>query len=114
MYTRVLPRDLFNEGNLLKCYGKLWIELERHSNVARIVEECVDSFDIAFDENDGSLSLANITLDIKGKVYRLYRPINSRDSWPLWIEDNENYTFDFKVFDDNGNLSSEMLELLKC
>jgi hypothetical protein len=27
-YTRVIPRDLFNEANLLKCIGGLYIALE--------------------------------------------------------------------------------------
>lgn len=27
-YIRVVPRDLFNEGDLLKCYGRLWILLD--------------------------------------------------------------------------------------
>ncbi len=27
-YKRVIPRDLFNEANLLKCYGALWIALD--------------------------------------------------------------------------------------
>jgi len=30
-YTRVIPRDLFNEANLLKCYGQIYIEVERMS-----------------------------------------------------------------------------------
>lgn len=27
-YERVVPRDLFNEANLLKCIGKLVLEIE--------------------------------------------------------------------------------------
>ena len=28
MYNRVIPRDLFNEANLLKCMGQLYLCLE--------------------------------------------------------------------------------------
>ncbi len=28
MYARVIPRDLFNEANLLKCFGNLYLRLE--------------------------------------------------------------------------------------
>ena len=39
-YTRVIPRDLFNEGDLLKCYGRLWILLdETRGHVAQLGEE---------------------------------------------------------------------------
>lgn len=108
-YERVLPRDLFNEGNLLKCYGALWIELERYSNYAVIKEESVSKFVIRQDDSDGSLTIANVTLMIAGKCYLLRRPLNSREPYPLYLTHGD---VDIPIFNDNGTLSADLLEFI--
>jgi hypothetical protein len=114
-YVRVLPRDLFNEASLLKLYGRLWIALdEMRDHVAAFVEEDVDEFDVSQDEASGAITIANITFTVAGVPHRLERPLNSRAAWPLWVEASEaDPDFDpVRVFDDEGALSAEMLELI--
>lgn len=119
-YQRVLPRDLFNEADLLKCIGRLWILLDERKldHSAEIEEERVDAFEIVQDPGSGGISVQNLTFTVKGKKYRLERPLNTREKWPLWVEqcyddqDEDDYFEAIRVFDDDGNLSEEMIELI--
>jgi hypothetical protein len=111
-YRRVLPRDLFNEANLLKCYAQLWIALENtRPCLGRFGEDDVSDFNIAQDPSDGSIRVANLTFLLAGRPRRLFRPLNSREPWPLWLRLDED---DVRVFDDDGKLSPEMLKVLQC
>jgi hypothetical protein len=116
-YRRVLPRDLFNEASLLKCYAQLWIALDEKQGDGKgfFSEEDVSHFDIVQDSASGALTIRNLTFTIGGVPHRLERPLNSRDRWPLWVESSADPDFEpVKVFDEEGNLSEEMLELLKA
>lgn len=115
-YERVLPRDRFNEASLLKCYAQLWIALEEKQDKGKgqFVQESVDHFDIDQDPSSGGIYIGNLTFTIDGVKHYLARPLNSRDHWPLYVVGNE-FDPDFeevKVFDDQGNLSEEMIRLL--
>ncbi len=115
-YLRVIPRDLFNEANLLKCMGKLWIETERfQSNFAACprvqIEHDGEPFEI--DQNDdGALSVVNVTLYLHGEPCELWRPCNSRLAWPLRLR-SENGLEDVEVFDETGKLSAELLSIIQ-
>ncbi len=111
-YTRVLPRDLFNEANLLKCYGRLWICLETAGSCAHFEAERVPFFKIEQGDS-GELYIANLPLTIGDRDFILFRPLNSRRPWPLYVEDDENPDFErVEVFDDEGNLTAAMRELI--
>lgn len=75
-YARVIPRDLFNEANLLKCYGRLALEVD--------LEHDGGAFDIQQDPASGALHVANVRLVVRGREVPLFRPLNSREPWPLW------------------------------
>jgi hypothetical protein len=108
-YKRVLPRDLFNEADLLKLCGKLWIALDDcGSPNAKFSEESVDSFDIAQDPGSGAIFLENISLIIRGEAYRLERPLNARAPWCLYAcrLDEE-----CQVFTEDGKLSRDFMRL---
>ncbi len=113
-YIRIIPRDLFNEASLLKCLGHLYICLEtagEHS--ANFDVEDVVAFDIQQNEDDGSIFVANIPFTIEGKTYHLFRPLNSRAPWPLWLSDTSSFDFDpIKVFNDDGSLSEDMRAII--
>ena len=121
-YRRVIPRDLFNEANLLKCYGRLWLCLDKlrdhkatlgdepngqdpgdHSGGAFVVEQNPD---------DGSITLANVSFCVDGERLRLARPLNSRDPWPLWVDDEEAGICEC-VFTDEGELTPEFVAIVK-
>lgn len=113
-YTRVLPRDLFNEANLLKCLGKLSLDI--HDGILSTLELVHTrenrGFDIYQDETDGSIICDNINFRTKeGMDIWMHRPLNSRAPWPL-IATLENVDDETIVFDDNGNYTPEFLELI--
>jgi hypothetical protein len=111
-YQRVIPRDLFNESSLLKCYGRLYIALEGDGRAGFAVE-FADSFDIVQREDDGFLFVDNLPFRVGEYEYRLVRPLNSRHAWPLYAERIDDSDFDaIPVFDGSGNLSSDMIALL--
>lgn len=115
-YIRVIPRDLFNEANLLKCMGQLYIALENTANcLARYDVEDVEYFDIRQNSEDGSIYVANISFSIAGRLYDLSRPLNSRQAWPLYLSNLDDADFDpIAVFDEAGNLSAQMLALVSA
>ena len=109
-YMRVIPRDLFNEASLLKCLGKLWIELENWPDHVRFGHDG-GAFDIVQDQNDGSLYVANVSLWVRGNVQHLSRPLNSRGTWPLYCTTPDDDVL--AVFDDEGKLSREFKDYLR-
>jgi hypothetical protein len=112
-YLRVIPRDLFNEANLLKCLAHLWLILERDHYQAEFGVESVDEFMIEQDPNDGSISVVNVPFSVRGKPARLSRPLNSRQPWPLYLEMIDDQDFDpIQVFDINGRLSGDFRNLI--
>ena len=111
-YIRVIPRDLFNEANLLKCLGRFWIETERFQPEPVSIEHDGAPFEFEQSEDDGSLSVANIEVKIGGQPCRLWRPLNSRRQWPLYL-DSDNGLSGVEVFDANGKLSAELLAIIE-
>lgn len=111
-YRREIPRDLFNEANLLKCYGRLWLCLEQVPSAvgADLIHlHPTGSFQIHQNPADGSITILNVQLHVRGARYHLYRPLNARDPWPLYAEryDDIPDAESLAVFDDAGNLSDE-------
>lgn len=102
-HRRVIPRDFFNEANLLKCLGKLEIFimenpgnrfLQMHS------EHDGEAFEIKQDRSDGSIYVSNYKLFIKGERAFPFITYNSREKWPLQIKYKDSYYY---CFDEEGN-----------
>ncbi|MBU9199912.1 hypothetical protein KTD31_00665 [Burkholderia multivorans] len=110
-YSRVIPRDLFNEANLLKCYGRLYLNLEKAGAPAVELVHDGEAFDVQQDDSSGAIFVANVKLKVRGVACKMYRPLNSREAWPLYLaldDDSE-----IEVFNEDGDFSVEMLEFLK-
>lgn len=110
-YFRVIPRDLFNEANLLKCYGNIYIQLERLNAEGVELLHNGEPFEVEQDEHDGSTYVSNVDLVVRGVACQFRRPLNSREAWPLYM-----LTGDYEeisVFHDDGSFSVEMLEFLE-
>jgi hypothetical protein len=111
-YARVIPRDLFNEGDLLNCLGRLWIKLdERRDHAARLIFYGAGrrAFEVDQDQSDGSIYVENVLL-IVGEFQRpMFRPLNARDKWPLWARFDDE---DVRVFDEAGELSTDFWVLI--
>ncbi|AXH72700.1 MAG: hypothetical protein [Caudoviricetes sp.] len=110
-YNRIIPRDLFNEANLLKCLGRLYINLEEYCNIGVEMINDGDSFDIHQNEDDGSIYCVNVNLMKNGKSVNLFRPLNSRIEWPLIFINDENE--ENLVFDGFANFTHEFVDFLK-
>ena len=117
-YRRVIPRDLFNEANLLKCYGALWIALDKlRDHKAAFGDGTPEGdydgapFRVEMDEGTGAIHVASADFQIAGERYILSRPLNSRDPWPLYCGSTDDD--ECAVFNDDGTLSAEFLELIR-
>jgi len=113
-YVRVFPRDMFNEGDLLNCHGRLVIALESIESRARFVQEDVDRFEILQSQASGGIVIANVVFEIDGIPHRLERPLNSRRRNPLVVEAKAGDP-DFEpvtVFEEDGSLTADMLDLI--
>ena len=115
-YQRVVPRDLFNEANLLKCLGQLYLKTEHIAHVELTEPEGHDGFMIAQDHNSGSLHCLNVVLVINGDRCALERPLNSRDVWPLYLTHVGYTELDepVRVFDSIGDLTEEFAAVIKA
>lgn len=101
-YNRVLPRDLFNEANLLKCIGKLVLMIEDGLIQDLIYHHDGGPFVICQNEASGALYVANVEFFSKGgHKIDLQRPLNSRDHWPLYLNLDDDA---HEVFNDAGEL----------
>lgn len=109
-YRREIPRDLFNEANLLKCYGKIYIELERGNYPGVEMVHNGGPFAVTQDQSDGSLYIANVYLNVRGDAINPRRPLNSREPWPLyfWGPNDE----EVEVFTNTGSFTEEMRAFL--
>lgn len=114
-YERVIPRDLFNEANLLKCLGKLYCALEDRGLghlFTRAVSTAGNPFEVKQNPDDGSISVPSIQVITRKGPILFYRPLNSREPSPLyahyrWYEDA------VPVFEDQWNLTQEFKDMLK-
>jgi hypothetical protein len=102
------PRDLFNHANLLKCYGRLALILHNRGfgDQLQILsgDHNGERFDIAHTQ-DGDSYIANVDVtNLSGKSLELYRPLNSRDPWPLVCIYHDDM---YDVFDEYGKFTSD-------
>lgn len=115
-YIRVIPRDLFNEANLLKCYGQLWLKLD-DLNLPNVSLEHLDPyapFNIQQIPDSGSIYISTIVLMLNDTQVYLERPLNSRLSYPLlaYTQNHNGGTNPINVFTEAGELTQSFLELL--
>lgn len=101
-YHRVIPRDLFNEANFLKCLGQLSLLVHnwhgRINNVPYSIEYDGKPFDLDQDEC-GRLYCKNFRFYCDGEEVELSRPLNCREPWPLYGEYKGE---EYYIFNDDG------------
>jgi hypothetical protein len=106
-YIRVAPRDLFNEANLLKCLGTLWIATDNAEGVNFELEG--DRILVEQDES-GSIEVVNMPFMFNGQQVKLTRPLNSRNPWPLYATTLSDDVL--SVFNDDGKITDEFERFL--
>lgn len=116
-YNRVIPRDLFNEANLLKCHGQIYLNLERLNVQAELVDDGSlhnGSHFRVHQDDDGNLELLNVYLLAHGRRWHVRRPLNARRPFPLYLQPADDDDSDeIDVFNDDGSFTAEMLAFLK-
>lgn len=110
-YTRVIPRDFFNESKLLKCWGQLALnihdDVEPQLNIEIFYNG--DPFQIEQDQG-GDFYIANAQLIQcdTDQVIRLSSSLNSKEPYTM--------LFDFgdycaqEVFLNDGSFTAEFLD----
>lgn len=109
-YLRVIPRDLFNEANLLKCMGRIYINLENLNLPHVSLSHDGEAFRIEQNEATGGLIVDNVRLTVRDEFCWLERPLNSRGEWPLYLETEDDA---IEVFDEGGAFTADMLRFLE-
>lgn len=113
-YTRIIPRDLFNEANLLNGLGKLVVLIESAENGHKLRVELEDNafegFLIEMDQTDGSIFARNVAATICDEPIALFVPLNSRTPCPLHYKTVGGAVG--RVFNSDGTISQEFLDLL--
>lgn len=113
-YNRVIPRDLFNEANLLKCLGKLVLLTDESSLYNFIEYEHIrNEFEIVQDQYSGDIYCINVNFFLKSEnsFIELFIPLNSREPWPLYYRLEED--IEGKVFTNKGELTKQFMNDLK-
>ena len=115
-YTRVLPRDLFNEAKLLKCLGQLALFI--HDGVDHKRQRAPKKLKLRYEGNpfvigqnqgDGSFYCETVRLYYARTEISLSTSINSRDNFPLYASWDEE---EVRVFDEDGNFNITFLDML--
>lgn len=112
-YTRVIPRDLFNESKLLKCLGQLSLLIHdgcRYPLTLRMTQAS-RGFIIHQNPDTGGLFCVNLHLEFAGVIIPLHSVYNSKDAYPLLFILND-YSEE-AVFDDAGKFSDEFTSYLE-
>lgn len=112
MYSRVIPRDLFNEAKLLKCLGRLCLLIHEEKLKWKIgVEHDEPEKGFVIDQNAGSGDLYCINLGFYLKGYRLdfLSSYNDKSNYPLLCSTENG---EFSVFNEDGTLTEEFSQYL--
>ena len=111
-YTRVIPRDLFNEAKLLKCLGRLSLLIHEEKAPKGLFMHANNGDHRFVMHNTGMLSIKWPTLSIMMNGVTLTFGIyaNNRTPYPLELVYGDD---EVRVFDDEGNFEDEFLEFLK-
>lgn len=109
-YTRIIPRDFFNESKLLKCMAFLSLAIldnKLPDGIEISIKESGEPFDIVLDIEHDMIVIDNYPVTINGDEYMIGTLHNSKENYPFYvIVDDE----EIEVFDDNGKFTTEFIE----
>lgn len=111
-YLREIPRDLFNEASLLKCFGQLYLRLEAMGLEGQL---SYHSGNFEIEQNvDGMTTIGNVRIVVRNKVREIWRPLNSREQFPLYLypDGYEGDAEAIEIFDEAGRFTAAMLVFL--
>lgn len=118
MYTRVIPRDLFNESKLLKCLGQLALLVHNGvDNEGRAVPQSLkvehdgSPFGVEQCEADGGLYCTTVWFRAGDQRLELYTNYNDRSPYPLLCDGGDSGYIE--VFEDDGSLTASFVEYVE-
>ncbi len=107
-YTRVIPRDFFNEAKLLKCFGQLALKILDNQTPCKIeISDSGEAFEIELSD-DGCLFLRNYAVTINNTEVFFKTTYNSKSAYPFYCEIDYN---DYEVFNEKGEFTQEFTNL---
>lgn len=108
-YTRVIPRDLFNEAKILKCIGQLCLDIEDRKAPACITYTHEgEPFDIRLDDA-GYLRVRNVYFAAGKEPLVFLTTHNSKRNYPLILWD---YDTEVEVYDELGRFTRDFLNTI--
>lgn len=114
-YSRVMPRDLFNESKLLKCLGKILILADTTECYSITYEWDGEPWRVGRADHGNEWECMNIQWQVNGKPCRIFVTQNITDTWGCYLETDER---EYDVFEVNAkgevnSFSEELLSLMK-
>ena len=116
-YTRVIPRDLFNESKLLKCLGQLSLLVldgvdanGRTTPTTLKIESDGGPFIIEQDQSDGNIYCRTVVITIRDVLIWVSSRLNCKSPFPLEFHEDGNGNIG-PVFNDDGTLSDEFIAI---
>jgi hypothetical protein len=98
-YTRVIPRDFFNESNLLFALGRFQLYVHNVNDEGFVIEYNNEPFDIQLSEA-GYLYVSNYNVYLEEEIFELYTIYNSKQR-TLLMGDYKGKTY--QMLDKEGN-----------
>lgn len=112
-YSRVVPRDLFNESMLLKCLGRVCLLIHEGKAPWLLIrdedEEDGLPFRVMLDEDNAELVCINLRFSVLGREVAFSTPYNSRLDWPLLYRCDTESDVGI-VFTAKGELTSAFMQ----
>lgn len=102
---RIIPRDLFNEGNLLYCWARLSLWVLDFNDPRVVVEyDPYRQFEVDQNPHTGEIFMVNMYLIIDGGEYEFARALNDkvRHNFYLITDDEE-----IAVFNEDYTITAE-------
>ncbi len=90
-YTRVIPRDFFNEAKLLKCMGILSLKIldgMLPEGISISIYESGEPFQIELDDC-GDLRVMNYPIEVNGEEVIFFTAYNSKNALPFYAYIND-------------------------
>jgi hypothetical protein len=112
-YSRVIPRDFFNEAKLLKCMGILSLKIHDRvlpEGVSIGIVESGEPFNIQLSYS-GELYISNYSVLIQGTPVYFYTTYNSKEDLPFYCctHDGE----EIQVFNPDTSFTPDFVSLCK-
>jgi hypothetical protein len=109
-YKRVIPRDLFNEAKLLKCFGLLSLKIHDRM-LPEGIEVKIWDVDAPFQIkllDEGSLWICNYPTELNGEDVIFKTTYNSKANYPLICEYRGG---EYRVFNEQGEFDEEFINI---